>query len=296
MKKVISLVLMALMLCSMFSIYSAAATPDSTQKIAEAAYGTPVIDGQVDQVWSKATEYKIEGVYVKDDITTSTATFKVLWDENYLYILHNVKDNTFGNADWEAQSVGGNLWKRDGVSYTFSPDYNRDVTTTQVAPAFWFVIGAFGHTANFNTVDSKVFIGEEGNKNYAMSYPADGYIIELKVDLKARYEAFKLEAGVCIGFDTYTNDNNATLLSTTRNFGLYWNDKMTSYKDNSKKGTIVLAAKTAATTTTSSSTTTKPATTTAPKTSDASYIMIAASLIALTTVAFVAKKRRSSEI
>ena len=55
-------------------------------QIAEAAYGTPVIDGEIDEVWSKTNAYIVEHCHeTKDDMYKGW--FKVLWDEDYIYVL-----------------------------------------------------------------------------------------------------------------------------------------------------------------------------------------------------------------
>ncbi|MDD5936190.1 MAG: sugar-binding protein, partial [Clostridiales bacterium] len=55
-----------------------------------AKYGTPKIDGKVDDVWAKAIE--IQPPHINNAAVQATATFKVLWDENALYVLAKVKD------------------------------------------------------------------------------------------------------------------------------------------------------------------------------------------------------------
>ncbi len=278
MKKLFAFNLFVLVIAVVLTISSFAlvVTPDTSggQKVAQAIYGTPVIDGQIDGAWDNAQVQKIENVYAQDGLTESSARFRTMWDENYVYILVEVTDNTMGDADWESKLAGGNLYKRDGISFTFAPDYDRSVTTTQVAPAFWCIIGSYGNTANWNTVPQEVFISADGtNKNYGISYVYDsknvlsGYVIEVKFKLSARYADIKMEAGTCIGFDIYTNDNNYLLMSATRNFGLAWSDPTTgSYKNNSSKGTIQLLEKGKTPDTVAEVTTAAPITTKAPET------------------------------
>lgn len=279
MKKFLAVISCVLMITAVLIIIPHAIEPDTSggQKVAQAAYGTPTIDGQIDSAWDNAPSYKIENVYAQDGITESTATFRVLWDENYLYILHEVKDNTMGDADWESKSAGGNLYKRDAISYAFTPDYDRSVTSSRIPPTFWFIIGAYGNTANWDTVPQEVFISEDGGttKMYGLSYLYEGttlagYVIEVKVKLSVRYTDIKMEAGTCIGFDTYTNDNNYLLMSASRNYGCAWSDStINSYKNNSLKGTIQLVAKGVSIATTAEVTTAAPDTTPAPLTTKA---------------------------
>ena len=263
MKKTASVLICLLLIVSLLSLTVSADDPETPT--VGAIYGTPIIDGDIDAVWNGAQIIRLVNVYSDDGLTPPTEVqFRVMYDEEYLYFLVEVKDTTMADLEWEKQLLGGNLWKRDGISFTFSPDNNRDITTGQVAPAFWFIIGAFGNTANWNNSPLDVFITEEqgfeltdagdfekiplDKRMYRIAYTQDssgnlnGYIIENKVNLKPRYEQLKLEPGTKIGFDLYSNDNNCLLFSATRNYGMHW-ASINSYKNNAEKGQIVLQEK-----------------------------------------------------
>jgi len=266
MKKVFAVIIASILALSAFSMLASAEEKLPSEYECVAVYGTPTIDGEVDAIWDNAQLNRVENYFADDGITEHPSyKFRIMYDEFYLYILCEVDDPTMGDLAWEKLSLGGNLWKRDSVSFTFSPDYNRDITDSQVAPAFWYIIGAFGNTANWNNAPLGVFITEEAGfelkdagdfeklpmekRMYAISYKTDatgtttGYTIESKINLKLRYDALKLEPGTKIGFDTYLNDNNNILLSATRNIGITWTGDVSSYKNNNVKGTILLAEK-----------------------------------------------------
>ena len=255
MKRFFAILALAALLVAACAFPAAAVTPDTSlnQRVYNAIYGMPYIDGVVDEEWEHAQIQKLTNVYQNDEITPpSKAQFRCMWDSTYLYFLVEVEDPTMGDLEWENKMLGGNLWKRDGVSFTFSPDYNRTVTSGQVAPAFWFIIGAYGNTANWNQVPDNVFISEDENatKMFAISYQTDannaltGYTIEMKVNLRPRYEGIQMDVDTLIGFDIFLNDNNPILLSASRNYGLSWSDGTAgSYKNDSMKGTIQLMAK-----------------------------------------------------
>ncbi|MCQ2426937.1 MAG: hypothetical protein MJ137_00860 [Clostridia bacterium] len=266
MKKLLAVLISAVMLVAALTVAVSAEEKLPSEYEAQAVYGTPTIDGEVDNIWDNAQLNRIENFFADDGITEHPqAKFRIMYDEFYLYILVEVNDPTMGDLDWEKLSTGGNLWKRDAVSFTFAPDYNRDITDKQEAPAFWYIIGAYGTTANWNGVPAGVFLSEElefvpaeandlekfphDKRMYAITYKTDasgynvGYTMECKINLKLRYDALKLEPGTKIGFDIYLNDNNNILLSATRNIGLTWTGDVNSYKNNSVKGTILLADK-----------------------------------------------------
>lgn len=256
MKRIISAILFVFVLASMFTVMASATevpAPVPGEQVVKAIYGTPEVDGYADSAWDEAEIQYLTHVYANDEITEPTKVrFRTMWDEKYLYFLVEVADSTMGDADWEGLSTGGNLWKRDSISFTFSPDYDRGSTDNQVAPAFWFIIGAWGNTANWNNAPQNVFISEDEGvtKMYAISYATDyttntnyGYTIECKINLVPRCETVKMEAGTKFGFDMYSNDNNYLLMSASRNYGLTWGGSVNSYKNNAEKGTLELCAK-----------------------------------------------------
>ena len=264
MKRIISAIMCIFVLASLFTVMASAENAGPVievgSQVAKAIYGTAEIDGYAESIWDEAQINTLDYVYTDDGITTPTVVrFRTMWDEKYLYFLVEVQDATMGDLAWEELFLGGNLWRRDGISFTFSPDYNRDVTATQEAPAFWFIIGAYGNTANWNNAPQNVFISEDEGvtKMYAISYYTDyntntnyGYTIECKVNLAPRYEGIKMEAGTKVGFDMYSNDNNYFLMSTGREHGRSWGyceyncGTVNSYKNDAEKGTIEFCDKT----------------------------------------------------
>lgn len=322
MKKLLSILLTVLLLAlSIASISVSAVEPDTAHPIAKAAYGTPTIDGEIDDIWATAEVNEIAGAFAEggpdpaNPRNGTSATFRALWDNRKLYLLVEVVDSTIGDENWELQSVGaGSLWKRNSVSFAFTPDYNRDVTTTQVAPSFWFLLSCMANggeeyvagdgTANFNNVDREVF------RHFKAKLTDTGYLIEIAVDLSLVYSEIAMAEGTCIGFDIYVNDN-IPIIFDTRVIGLRWND-INSYKNNSLKGTIQLVKGGAAeetttaapeTTTAAPETTAAPAVTTAPtttaapaetpKTADTTLVLVISTLMlgaAAVTLA-TAKKR-----
>lgn len=264
MKKSVMFLLICTMLASCLSVWISAAEPVDGFPIAEAAKGTPVIDGEIDEIWATTTEYTVAHFIVQGTgAEPATVTFRILWDETYLYFLYVVDDPTMGSPAYEETSLASNIWKRDSLAFSFDPEYNRSNASSIAAPSFVFMIGAFGNTANFQNVPGNVFIGdvdEDGkvytdengkpiHTNFAISYRMDpnddeiyiGYTMELKVNLKPRYDAIEMKEGTCIGFETLYNDNFATEASSTRDCQIEWGSTNgASYYNNSQKGTILL--------------------------------------------------------
>ncbi|MEK5466294.1 endo-1,4-beta-xylanase [Paenibacillus sp. FSL R7-0210] len=69
-------------------------TPET--KNSTALYGTPDIDGSVDDLWANAPEIRIDNHLMATAETTGTA--RTLWDEENLYVLFQVKDTQLSKA------------------------------------------------------------------------------------------------------------------------------------------------------------------------------------------------------
>ncbi len=74
----------------------------------------PVIDGKVDGVWSIASVQSVEIPVngTPDSPEDSSATWQVLWDGGYLYVIVDVKDATLVNDT-------GTTWQDDAIEFYF---------------------------------------------------------------------------------------------------------------------------------------------------------------------------------
>ncbi|MBO4322990.1 MAG: hypothetical protein J5919_08335 [Clostridia bacterium] len=306
MKKFVSLLLaaiFALTAMSVFAVASGAAEAPAVPTV-KAAYGTPVIDGTIDDVWKTAEVYSFD-VYdfiTKADASASVGQFRALWDETYLYLLYEIKDTTMCT---EAVELTDTNWiGRDGVGMTFAPSNERTSTAANKVSSFWFIMRAHGTVANYATQPQNVMVTEKegadaGKQNdftvtpweqrmYKCVWDDKGYTIEMKVNLNANNltdtanNKAKMEAGSTIGFDTwvYGNDCTADKPAAGRHHMFVWGfpqlgtivkgttdyNAVTAHTNNTLKGQIELLAKTETVTTTEAATTGADATTTAAAT------------------------------
>lgn len=251
-----AILVVATFVCASFV---SAAELDTTQKVAHAIKGTPTVDGEIDEMWAKAEYHYIENVHTKSEVSPfPKARFRTMWDDNYLYLLYEVSDTTIGDLEWEAASAGGHIWKRDSITFAFSPTYDRSVNSACQLPNFYYMLGVFGYSANFKNAPVGVFHGgidAKGLIETPMSFSKVitnansekiGYVFECKVDLTLLEGAnFKYEEGVLIGFDTFLNDNDPTMFSAVRDNLIGWNDESFNSNHNySKQGTIQLCSAT----------------------------------------------------
>ena len=231
---------------------------DTRYEMTQAAKGTPTVDGDIDDIWNDAeVNYIYHSIASTGNAKAPKVRFRVMWDDDYLYFLYEVADKNVTDAAKElAEMMSGNYHTTDSVVLAFSPDYNRTPTAACTAPAFYFTAGLHGCIANWSQapdgvfrsgVDSSVWGGysNESQRFFHTKLITDengtlGYVMEGKVDLKARLNTVEMTAGTTIGFDTYINDSNNGTTPQRENF-LSWIGEADTYKDDSRKGTIMLA-------------------------------------------------------
>ena len=92
---------------------------EASRATAQAAYGTPVIDGEVDSVWDK-TSYNVMNIERGGNNNFYSGWFKVLWDEENLYVLAKVYGTHFDDTS-------SSPWNND--SFEIFVDENCDRAT-----------------------------------------------------------------------------------------------------------------------------------------------------------------------
>lgn len=215
-KKITSLILaLAMILCSVSSF----AKDDEEKpqvKVAEAAYGTPVIDGEQDSVWN-STNYNVFDNVVGTDSTFYKGWFKVLWDDENMYMLAKVYSEQFSNMD-------DSPWENDSIEYFIDEDCKR--TTTYYDDDYQLRIG-FDSALSANNYDV--------NKMTGKAIRGDNYYI---AELSFPYKTVTPYDGMEIGFDVQANASKMIGFART----LYaWNVKSGAPQANtSTHGSLIL--------------------------------------------------------
>ncbi len=215
-KKITSLILaLAMMACSVSSF----AKDDEEKpqvKVAEAAYGTPVIDGEQDSVWN-STNYNVFDNVVGTDSTFYKGWFKVLWDEENMYMLAKVYSEQFSNMD-------DSPWENDSIEYFIDEDCMR--TTTYFDDDYQLRIG-FDSALSANNYDVNNMTGK--------AVRGDNYYI---AELSFPYKTVTPYDGMEMGFDVQANASKMIGFART----LYtWNVKSGAPQANtSTHGSLIL--------------------------------------------------------
>ena len=103
-KQSVCLVLSVLFLLSTFAVLPISAATVSTNGVAYSlGDATVTVDGEIEDIWKNAPSYDLS---VREKDSKSQVNIKYLWDEKFLYILADIKDDTphTSNEKW---------WNRD---------------------------------------------------------------------------------------------------------------------------------------------------------------------------------------
>lgn len=151
-----------------------------------ATYGSPTIDGEEEDLWSKA-----DTLNINKQLTAwqgATGEMKVMWDEKNLYVLVHVKDE-------ELNSSAGGAHEKDSVEIFL--DQKNDKKGSYGDDDGQYRINYKGQIT-YGTVPTK-----EGVEGIAKE-EAGGYIVEMKIPF-----TLPMKEGTVVGFDAQINDAKA---------------------------------------------------------------------------------------
>lgn len=187
-------------------------------KKSTAHYGTPAIDGSVDSIWSNAPQLKLDTKQMAWSGATGTA--KVLWDDDNLYVLVQVRDD-------QLNKTNPNAWEQDSVE-VFVDENNGKTSSFQDDDGQYRV--NFENVASFNPAE--IAAGFESK----VAVAGTNYTVEMKIPFKKVKPANNAK----IGFDAQINDaKDGNRISVNA-----WNDPSgQGYQDTSVFGELTLTGK-----------------------------------------------------
>ncbi len=196
MRRIIPAILVVLFIASLLNI-AASARSSETDAAITAAYGTPVIDGEPDDVWltTEVQDILLVDNQVIPSETKTTGTVRVLWDESYLYFFITVDKHGV------VISSGGGSENTDDcadVCFTLDGDFegeNNVIGGYEYAGVFRTLLdGSFGGFGDFqinNLDDFKGVMKQTSDTTYNSEYaipwadikPAPGYIMSMDIQI-----------------------------------------------------------------------------------------------------------------
>ncbi|MBE6724781.1 MAG: hypothetical protein E7576_06225 [Ruminococcaceae bacterium] len=191
MKKAVAALCLTALVGTAAVIPAAAADDDRT---GVALRGTPTIDGQIEDLWAAVPAYPVDRV--KDGRDTGiTSQFRVMWQEDALYVLVEVndKDHSFTGGP----SVG------DGMEIYFDLNNLKSAGFEDDLQAY-FAMCADDETYLTYDGSSMGMLNLQEAATVAMTTSDTGYVYEAQI-LMGPMET-KLQVGQTIGFDVQVND------------------------------------------------------------------------------------------
>jgi endo-1,4-beta-xylanase len=180
-----------------------------------AMFGTPVIDGTVDDVWVSATELPINRYQMAWQGANGIS--KVLWDNENLYVLIQVSDSQLDKSS-------ANPWEQDSIE-VFVDENNAKTSFYEDGDGQYRV--NFDNETSFNPIS--IAEGFESKTHVS----GNGYTVELKIPLKTITPVNSTK----IGFDVQINDGQ----DGARQSAATWNDTTgLGYQDTSVFGELTL--------------------------------------------------------
>jgi len=152
---------------------------------AQAKYGTPVIDAEVDAAWESCPEVSVSNQVMAWEGATGKA--RVLWDEAFVYALIEVKDSVLNRQS-------SNAYEQDSVEIFL--DQNNEKNGFYDENDGQYRVNYFG-AESFGTVPTTPGFAS------ATKEIDGGYLIELAIPLLTT-----AKEGMIMGFDVQINDSN----------------------------------------------------------------------------------------
>lgn len=188
---------------------------DPVAKTAEAAYGTPVVDGDIDDAYKAAPAFDVKLPLFAWQGATGKA--QVLWDEHHVYVCVKVADSVL-NASSK------NDYEQDSVEVFLDEENTKEGYFTDKAGQYRV---SYKGKLTYGTVPTTAGV------TAAAKEVNGGYVIELAIPISK-----EAKAGDTFGFDLQINDSNET---GNRISVMKFNDPTdSSYSSTSEWGNLLL--------------------------------------------------------
>lgn len=210
---------------------------DAETMTASNNYGTPVIDGEIDTVWNKVTEWMQPNKTQTGFGDGSTeevwdyAKFKVLWDENHIYILAKVHDTSL-------DATAGESYYQDSIEVFLSEtnsgtDKEEDVDSNYLDTDYHFRV----NYENEQTADMGPIEILKSSTKVLKNDPdvGDGYLVEISIQTTKT-----LANGDSVGFELQQNCCSDGIRNYQWNF---FDTGNTAWQYTSSFGTLILGGK-----------------------------------------------------
>ena len=164
---------------------------------------SPVIDGNIDDIWNMADSHKLENVLYEDYLSNDNLSghWKAIWDENHLYVLVNIIDNQLINDNYELV----NAWNDDGIEVYIDAKNEDNSSYDYNDYQFSFPIGRddfIEHSRGIENMGGVKVVKNKLDKGYVMEMKFSWMVLFTSTINKNELQ------GKNIGFDVHVNDDD----------------------------------------------------------------------------------------
>lgn len=195
MKKLISIALISIMVLALV------AAPISANKgnSFAAEYGTPKMDGKVDDVWNNcATEAVVNMPHNGDNKgSTDTASVKAMWDETHLYFLVTAKDSQLADGECFEFYID--------EAFDKSEKFNKNDRQSRIYVQTGEILDSTKDEDGNDTSRKELYDSKTG---WGFSKTADGWVCEVAFKWAGNVT---IKAGMDIGVEFMWDDQGAGL-------------------------------------------------------------------------------------
>lgn len=205
-----------------------------------AAYGTPVVDGVLDEAYKNSDKYTI--TFGKDGAESySTAEVYWLWDENKLYYYADVTDDT-PSTNVNTSNLN-DIWKTDCVEFGFNVTPDKETGDPHNTANSAVYLAALGYGEAMDVYGALNQIESIKNSSFCAAVETDkGWALEIELPIFNDETGLTPAAGDKIAM--YTILHNDTDNDNVRNSETYSNaDAIGCQYDSSKMDKVVLMEK-----------------------------------------------------
>lgn len=195
-KRIVTLFLALVMVLGTLPVFAA----NDRILTAEAAYGTPVLDGEIDEVWDKANYNIVENSQTGEQ--KYKGWFKVLWDEENIYVLAYVYGTNYNNTTSGYMQDSVDIYVDEGGERGATFDGNDYQLRTNF-------VGDISGNSGISGYDFD-------DMNAVGAITSDGFILEMSFKLMTKTPA----EGVEVGFEIQMNQSPGLGVSFK---GYLWN-------------------------------------------------------------------------
>ncbi|HKL78944.1 MAG TPA: endo-1,4-beta-xylanase [Mobilitalea sp.] len=153
--------------------------------VAQAKYGTPIIDAEIDAIWNDSSVVEVKGQLTAWE--GATGKVRVLWDEKFVYALFEVEDGVLNSSSpnaYEQDSVEIFLDQNNGKTAFYEEDDGQ-------------------YRVNYDSVASFGSRPEITGFTAKATRSGDGYLVEMAIPL-----VNLPTEGMKMGFEAQINDSN----------------------------------------------------------------------------------------